>query len=117
MKHNFWKTGLITSGVLPFGLTISLLTFYLHTKSILGYYPKYNHPDPKTLDIYGNYSVLVNTSISLWIISFLLTIPLVIAYLIIKRKKINWKLVGFSLISQTIAIILFFSNIFEWYID
>ena len=117
MKYNFWKISLIISAILPFGFIISLLTFYFHATSILGYYPKYNRPDPKTLDIYNNYSEFINITVGLWMLSFFISIPLVISYIIIKRKKINWKWIGFTIISQTIPVILFFSDILEWYVD
>lgn len=117
MKYNYWKIGFLIHGILPFGFIISLLAFYLHTRTFLGYFPEYNKPDPKTLDFYDSYSFLVNSTIGLWIISFVITIPLILVYFVIKRKKSDWKLIGFSLASQSIAIVLFFSDIFKWYID
>jgi hypothetical protein len=117
MRYSFWKTGFLINGVLPFGFIISLLTFYFHATVILGHFPKYNRPDPKNLDSYEVYSVFISTTGILWMVSFFLTIPLVITYLTIKRKNSNWKLIAFSFISQTIAVLLFLSNVSEWYFD
>ena len=117
MKCNYWKIGFLIHALLPFGFIFSLAIFYIHATAILGYYPKYNSPDPKNLDFYNTYSFLINNTIAFWMVSFTITIPLILTYLIIKRKKSNWKLICFSLGSQTIALLLFFSDILEWFVD
>ena len=107
----------MTNGLLPFGFIISLMTFYFHASKILGRFPRYNQPDPKELDIYKHYSGFINSSCIIWIFSLLALIIMVTAYLIVKRRTINWRLIGLSLIGHLIAIILFFSVIMEWFID
>jgi len=113
MKHNYWKISFLIHALLPFGFIFSLVIFYFHATAILGYCPKYNNPDPKNLNFYNAYSFLIDITVGLWMVSFVMTIPLILAYFIIKRKKSNWKLICFSLSSQTIALLLFFSNILQ----
>ena len=117
MKLDYWKIGFIINGLIPFGFVISLMTFYFHASIILGRFPKYNQPDPKELDIYTHYSGLISNCGNFWIYSLLVLIVMVIAYWIIKGKRINWKLIGLSSVGHLIAIILLFSAITEWFAD
>lgn len=117
MKLDFWKIGFITNGLIPFGFVISLMTFYFHASIILGRFPKYNQPDPKELDIYKIYSGFIISCGTIWIFSLLALIVMALAYCIIKRKKINWKLIGLSSTGHLIAIILFLSRILKWFAD
>lgn len=117
MKLNYWKIGFITNGLLPFGSIISLISFYFHASRILGRFPRYNQPDPKELDIYKHYSGILNSSCIIWIFSLLALIIMVMAYLIVKRRGINWRLIGLNSIGHLTAIILFLSKIMEWFAD
>jgi hypothetical protein len=117
MKLNYWKIGFVTNGLMPFGFIISLMTFYFHAYRILGRFPSYNQPDPKELDIYKHYSGFIYSFGSVWIISFLALIVMVIIFLVIKPKKADWRLIGLSSIGHFIAIMLFLSGIMEWFAD
>lgn len=117
MRLNFWKIGFVTTGLVPIGFIVSLLTFYYHASRILGRFPVYNQPDPKELDIYNKYSGIIYSCSNIWIISFLVLILMIFIYWIIKRKQTDWKLIGFSSIGHVIAVLLLFSGIMEWFVD
>ncbi|MNJ85125.1 hypothetical protein D3C87_25920 [compost metagenome] len=112
-----WKILLITFGLTPWPFIISLSAFFFHAGNILNYSPSYGNPDPKELAIYSDYSLFINTSALTWIYSFLVWLLLIILYLIMNRKNIRWKTIGFGAIGHFFAICLLFSGVFEWYID
>ena len=104
-------------GLMPFGFALSLSAFYIHATNILGYFPRYNQPDPKELDIYICYEPVISLAGNLWICSVPIWLFLIAGYLIISRKNINWTPFVFSLIGQCCAILLFLSGIMEWFAD
>lgn len=112
-----WRVFLYLLGLIPWGFTISLLAFYLHAKAILGYFPKYSHPDPKELDIYNCYEPCIAFFGNLWICSILIWLILVICFFILNKKKILWLPIILGLIGQCCAIFLLFSRVMEWFAD
>jgi len=114
---SYWKITLLTLGIIPFGFIVSLLAFYFHAARVLGHPPSYNHPDPKSLSIYAAYAPWVDLAANLWFYSFFFWLAAIVFYFIRYRKNISWKPVCFSAFGQFVAILLFLSRIFEWYID
>lgn len=113
----YWWITFSILGLFPYTFIISLLAFYSKAKDVLGYYPRYGHPDPKELAIYDDYNMIVNFSLIAWIYTIVIWLILVVVYVIKNRKKINWTPVIVTYIGQYLAVILLFSTIFEWYID
>lgn len=103
--------------MMPYLWMISLLSFYFHATLLIGDLPKYNQPDPKTISIYTSYSPIIDFLSNVWIISFLLSLALILVYVIKFRKRINWALIIIIISGQVLAIMLFFSGIMEWYAD
>ncbi len=97
--------------------TISITSFYIHASSILGHFPTYNNPDPKELDIYEVYQPIISFSAQVWFYSFFLWLILLIIYLFKTKRNFNKKTVITSLVFQSIPFLIFFSKIFEWYMD
>lgn len=97
--------------------SLSILAFYFHATKILGYYPSYNNPDPKQLDIYESYSLIVNFTFGLWFFSFLLWTVLLIIFMIKTRKELHHKFMITTIFFNCVPIIIVFSDIFKWYID
>jgi hypothetical protein len=112
-----WKIILYILGLIPWTFIASIMAFYFHAGKILGRPPIYDRPDPKELGIYKDYAPFVDWTCDIWLWSFFVWFLLVIAYLIIKRKEIEWAPVVVSATGQIFAIILLFSGVFEWYID
>lgn len=112
-----WKTLFYFLSILPWTFIASLLTFYFKAGQLLGHAPSYNNPDPKELDIYKVYAPYVYVTAEMWLCSLLVWFALVIIYLIIMRKRIEWTPVVMSGIGQTFGILLFLSGINEWFID
>ncbi|NJX16519.1 hypothetical protein [Tamlana crocina] len=99
------------------GFSITLLTFYFHAGIVLGKLPKYNQPDPKTLEFYENYEMLISFFGNLWVITALLWLLLALIYLFKNRKNIFWKPIVISAFAQGLAIAILFSEITEWFAD
>jgi len=112
-----WKIIFYLLGIIPWFFIVPLITFYFHARKILGYFPHYNNPDPKNLNIYSDYSPFINWSFGIWFYTFFVWFLLTIIYLIIYRKKIKWSPMILACIGNIIGLLLVFSKIFEWYID
>lgn len=112
-----WKIVFYVMGVLPWGFIVSLLSFYIRAKEILGYAPRYNQPDPGNLDIYSHYAPYIDFTMGIWLYSFIAWILLTIVYLIAQRKQLQLMPVIVSLFGQICAVMLVVSGIFEWYVD
>lgn len=112
-----WKITFYILGLSPWAFIISLMSFYIHARIILGYFPHYNFPDPKILEIYSYYSPFILWTFGIWAISLIIWILLTSIYFIIKRKNIQWKLVIISVLGYILGILLFFSNIMIWFVD
>ena len=97
--------------------SVSILVFYFHASRIVGHLPTYGNPDPKQLEIYQNYSPTLNLTLSIWFYSFLVWLILLIIYIVKNRKELNYKPIIITLVVQIIPFIIFFSTIFEWYVD
>ena len=108
---------LYVAGILPFGFIISLLTFYFHTRAILGRFPTYNNPDPILLDDYTFYNGIIDPAIRVWLLSFLVWSFIAAGFRLVTGKRFYWKHLLFSSIGHIIALIITFSDIFEWYVD
>ncbi len=102
---------------LPLIFSVSILIFYFHAAKIIGHLPRYNQPDPKELEIYEIYHPIINFTGNIWIYSFLIWLILIITFIYKSRKKLNYKLITISIICQVIPIIIFFTEILEWYAD
>lgn len=112
-----WKMIFYLLGLLPLGYIISMITFYLHTRVLLGFFPKYNQPDPKTLEIYQDYLPFINWTGNIWFVSLIIWIIMTITYIVLKRKKTNWRPLIFNALIQFCAIGLFVSGIGVWFAD
>ncbi|MDB5268495.1 MAG: hypothetical protein JWP58_1535 [Hymenobacter sp.] len=84
---------------------------------MLGHSPSYNLPDPKELSIHKYYSPLVGITGSLWILSFLFWVSIVVTYVGIKRGKVEWKPLMLGCIGHLVGILLVTSGIGEWEAD
>lgn len=112
-----WKTIFYTLAFFPVIYLISLYTFYFHFAIKLGYFPSYNHPDPKTSNLYEIYQPIITTFGNIWLILLYILIPLIPIYWIIYRKKINWKPVIVSCICFLITFLSIFTGVTEWFAD
>ena len=92
----YWNIIFCILGILPLGFVIPILLFYFHAGQLLGRLPRYNQPDPKELDIYSDYSPLVDLTGKIWLISFPVWLILTITYLIFRRKHIQWTPIAIS---------------------
>lgn len=113
----YWKIIFTTLGLIPFGFTLSFLTFYLHAGLVLGYLPEYNSPDPKELSIYASYSPFVDMSLVIGFVSFVVWVATTMLYVVVARKCISWRLVLLSAVGYLTSYLLAISGIFGWYID
>ena len=79
-----WKIVFSVIGIIPWIFIISLLVFYVHADSILGYWPVYDNPDPAELNISNWYSQVVIVATVAWYFSFPAFVFLAIIYMILK---------------------------------
>lgn len=114
---NYWKIIFWILGILPVGFVVSITSFYFEAGQILGRLPYYDHPDPKNLSIYADYSPYVDWTAEIWLASFPLWILLTIIYLIVNKKNLQWAPIVISGTLQVLGISILLSGIFEWYID
>jgi len=105
------------AGIIPFGFIISILSFYFHAANVLGYYPTWDHPDPKELSIYDSYHAIINPAAEIWLIDMVGWILLCVTLIIMTRHKIYWRTIMLSSIGHIIAVLILFSGILEWYAD
>ncbi|AGC77997.1 hypothetical protein DDD_2870 [Nonlabens dokdonensis DSW-6] len=112
LKHFIYFLSFLS---LPF--SFSLLSFYIKASNHLGYYPKYNNPDPKELELYSFYSPWIEQFMLIWTYSFLTWFFLMMLYLFIKKSKIDFYFLIITALFQMIPISILFSGIFEWYVD
>lgn len=96
---------------------LSILTFYFHASKIVGYMPTYNNPDPKQLDIYQIYSVIVNFTLTIWFFSFLSWGILLVFFIIKTKKRISYPFVFTTIILNCLPILIIMSDVFKWYMD
>ncbi len=108
--------GSLILGCIPYIFCASLLTFYFNAASTLGYFPSYNHPDPKILSYYQYHSTVINLTFDTLIIAFLPWIVLSI-YMFKKNIKQSSNIVVFGAIGYFLSLVLFFSEVLEWYVD
>jgi hypothetical protein len=104
-------------GMPPLLFGISLLLFYFHAALILGWLPTYGMPDPKVLGIYPGYALVIHVTFTVWMCSSLTWLVSTLAYVITKRKKINWKPVILGSLTHASAVFLLFSRAMEWFVD
>jgi hypothetical protein len=114
---NSWKACFHVTGIIPVLFCVSLLGFYFHAAYILGKFPTYGHPDPKTLGIYVIYSPMILVTGNIWICSLPIWLIVTATYVILKRKLVTWRPVILSLLAQICAIAVFLSTVSEWYAD
>src|SRR6218665_2450950 len=85
-----WKVTFTWLGILPSTATVSLLAFYVFAACTLGYFPAYDHPDPKHVTGYSFFAPLISVTFFLWFISviswFIMTIGYFICFAIRKDK-------------------------------
>lgn len=115
MKH--LKKLLYIVGIPPLGFIVSLLAFFTHARVVLGFFPKYNQPDPKQIDAYDFYEPIISWTGNIWFYSLIIWLLLITLFLIKKPQQSSWKPFIFSTITQLCAIGLFLSEIIEWYAD
>lgn len=114
---NHWRSWFSVFGIISVIFCISLLGFYFHAGYILGRFPTYGHPDPKTLANYGSYSPIILVTGNIWICSLPIWLIVTVTYVILKRKQVLWRPVLLSLLAQICAISAFLSRAMEWYAD
>jgi len=113
----YWRASVYGLGIIPLIFSISLLAFYFHSALIIGRFPTYGHPDPKSLGIYVLYSPIVYLASAIWMCSLILWLITIVAYIIAKRKQIIWQPVIIGLIAHVFAILLVLSRVMEWFVD
>lgn len=86
-----WKAILYLLSVPPLVFSIALLTFFFHAWIILGEPPGYNQPDPKELYIYPEYHTILAPSLFLAFFGFFACVIAVALYIIVNRKKTEWR--------------------------
>ncbi len=104
-------------GIIPWIYFLSILSLYFHAAFILGRLPSYKNPRPGQLPIYAVYTPFINGALIIWLLSLLLWFGLANGYIMLKRKNLDLKPIGFSFIGQSAALILFLSPISQWYIN
>ena len=104
-------------GITSAGFIVSVISFYIHAHSVLGYWPSYDHPDPGKLPFYSTYYVAVNITASIWLYSFLIWLVIVVPTGIIFPEKRVLKKILISGIGHAIGMAIFWSEIMEWIMD
>ena len=113
----YWSTSIYGLGIIPLMFIISLLAFYFHAALIIGRFPTYGHPDPKSLEIYDIYSPIVHLASAVWLCSLILWLIIIVTYVITKRKQIIWKPVIMGFLAHVFATFLILSRVMEWFVD
>ena len=84
----------------------------------MGWFPHYNNPDPKELDIYSIYNWFIFIFFEIAGYLFLLWLILIIILIIKGNKYLSIKAFMFSLIGYMVLFfIMIYTEIFVWYID
>ena len=96
---------------------VSIIAFYLHAKSVLGYFPTFDNPDPGRLVAYKTYTTIIEPSFKIWAICLLVWTLLVLLIILTNRKFISSRHIVLSSIGHIIALTITFSPIFGWYVD
>ena len=113
----FLKIACYTLSFIPIIFIGVLTSFYFKAEKILGYFPKYNKPDPKTLDIYSSYSPIINFTTGMWIFSLLTWVLLTVICILFNSKVSDWKPIIICGLVQCLGVFFFLSGIMEWYAD
>jgi len=101
----------------PWIYAISIILFYLHSSALLGRFPTYANPDPKDLFIYNFYGWIINPFLLISFITFFIW-PIAFIVYVSTSRLYEWKKPLLLLIAGHIAsLFIYFSPIFEWYID
>lgn len=114
---NYWKLTLILFGILPICFAVSLFVFYVHAAAVLGYSPRYDMPDPKTLLIYNAYAPWIYFSSICWMWLLPVWSVVMVVYFIVCRKSISVPLIAYSFLAQILGAVMLFSGVFEWFVD
>jgi len=118
IKYN--KTGKVLfylSAVAPWCLLIAIVSFYIHTSTILKRLPSYNNPDPKEMAVYDFYNAIIDKLDAPW--GFSIAVWLICLLIFLRPYKLKeYKLALFiSTIGHIGAFIVILSPIGEWYLD
>jgi hypothetical protein len=113
----FDKITLYIAGIIPWGLVVSFLLFYLHTSFLLGRFPSYPNPDPKNLNIYNFYSYIINALFLIWAMTFLIWIIALIIFIAHNKLSEYKKPLIIVIAGWIISFLMFFTPIFDWYMD
>lgn len=112
-----WKTILDLFAIFPILFIVSLLSFYFHAALALGFYPTFDHPDPKLLTFYTFYQPIIIFAGNFWLLSLFIWVPLLVTYFLLNRKKFFWKPLLLSSISFALAFLIIFTEIVNWFAD
>ena len=112
-----WEKTILVLGFFPLGFIISLLMFYFHAGFVLGHLPSYNFPDPKELSLYLIYHKIIIISTYIFLFSLAGWLTIILWYILNYRKNILWNALFLSAFIHISAIVLFCSDIFEWFMD
>ena len=115
----FDKFFFYTAAIIPWGLIISILLFYIHASILLGRFPTYANPDPKALSIYNSYAFIINPLFFAWALTFFIWI---IAFIIFINHNNNSlakykKPLIIIFAGQLTSLLIFFTPIVNWYLD
>lgn len=99
---------------LPWIFGVSLFSFAFHARLYLGYWPGEYRPDPKDLPFYEFYSLIIDYSLGLWILSWIPAIFLTFLFLDVVSFKSNRK---WAYLFGNIIAVISFSLFFGWYLD
>ena len=115
----YWRNTFLAIGLIPMLFSLFLIAFYIHARIALGYFPRYDMPDPKALAFYYCYApVIYITLIPTYLILDPLWIVLILIFVLSRLRKEKYdKFILFSSIGIVLSCILYVCGIIEWFVD
>ncbi|MEM6269969.1 MAG: hypothetical protein AAF998_11065 [Bacteroidota bacterium] len=113
----FLRIALYVLIVPPLAWTASLFALYCHAAYLLGHFPHYNFPDPEQLFIYDSYAPVVDSAFSVWFLSFIPWLILLITAIALHYRRTSRVALPILLggIARCLAVGIALSEIFTWY--
>ncbi|WP_300675244.1 hypothetical protein [Soonwooa sp.] len=116
-KMEKWKILFYVFAFPPIAFIFFLFLFYFHATFKLGFFPTYDNPDPKQLDFYQIYYPIILAFGGVWLMSLIIWIPLILFYLIIYKKRTDWKPIIICVAFNLMGFLTLFINVIEWFAD
>ncbi len=105
------------STIIAWTFSLSLILIYLQATCILGHFPSYGAPDPKSFSFYDTYESIITMIGNVWLITFILWIIFTSIFLYSHHTYLKSKVFMFGLCGQILVAFVLFSRIVEWWID